>query len=271
MDQSVMVFAGTAARGSAIPSPTQGMYAHLNDTNALEYYDGSDWVNATSGTVGYKLLETVYFTSSGDFEKADYPALTAIKVKVVGGGGGGARAVATGAATVSAGDGGGGGGYAESFITDIPNLAGTVTVTVGSGGSGGSGSGGASAGGNSSFGTAVIGGGGALGTEIGASGTPAYNTSFAAGGTANTGDLSINGGPGSPGIRFTSNRSVGGDGGATQLAAITRGEGSSTSNSAGRNGSVFGSGGSGAANANNQSITNGGAGASGIVIIELYG
>jgi hypothetical protein len=45
MDQTVMTFAGTAARGSAIVSPTEGMYAHLNDTDTLQYYDGSAWVN----------------------------------------------------------------------------------------------------------------------------------------------------------------------------------------------------------------------------------
>jgi hypothetical protein len=45
MNQTVMTFAGTAARGSAIGLPTEGMYTHLNDTDALEYYDGSDWVN----------------------------------------------------------------------------------------------------------------------------------------------------------------------------------------------------------------------------------
>ena len=45
VDQTVMVFAGTAARGSAIPSPTEGMYAHLSDTDELTYYDGSDWAN----------------------------------------------------------------------------------------------------------------------------------------------------------------------------------------------------------------------------------
>jgi hypothetical protein len=45
MNQTVMTFAGTVARGSAIPTPTEGMYAHLNDTDTLEYYDGSAWVN----------------------------------------------------------------------------------------------------------------------------------------------------------------------------------------------------------------------------------
>jgi hypothetical protein len=45
MDQSVMTFGGTAARGSAIPTPVEGMYTHLNDTDTLQYWDGSAWVN----------------------------------------------------------------------------------------------------------------------------------------------------------------------------------------------------------------------------------
>jgi hypothetical protein len=48
MDQSVMTFAGTAARGSAIDTATEGMYAHLNDSDALTYFNGSAWVNRIS-------------------------------------------------------------------------------------------------------------------------------------------------------------------------------------------------------------------------------
>jgi hypothetical protein len=40
-DQVVMTFAGTAARGSAIPTPTEGMVTYLADTNAYEFYDGA--------------------------------------------------------------------------------------------------------------------------------------------------------------------------------------------------------------------------------------
>ena len=43
MDQQIMVFAGTAARGSAIASPTEGMFAFLKDEDKLTYHDGSDW------------------------------------------------------------------------------------------------------------------------------------------------------------------------------------------------------------------------------------
>jgi hypothetical protein len=41
MDQSVMVFAGTAARGSAIPSPSEGMVTYRSDDDVVEVFDGS--------------------------------------------------------------------------------------------------------------------------------------------------------------------------------------------------------------------------------------
>jgi hypothetical protein len=44
MDQSVMVFDSSAARSSAIGTPTEGMASYLKDTNALELYDGAAWV-----------------------------------------------------------------------------------------------------------------------------------------------------------------------------------------------------------------------------------
>jgi hypothetical protein len=40
-DQTVMVFDDSAARGSAIPTPSEGMVTYLKDTNLLEQYDGS--------------------------------------------------------------------------------------------------------------------------------------------------------------------------------------------------------------------------------------
>ena len=45
MDQTVMSFAGTAARGSAIPTPTAGMTSYREDTNRLESYTGSIWTS----------------------------------------------------------------------------------------------------------------------------------------------------------------------------------------------------------------------------------
>ena len=44
-EQVVMVFADSSARGSAISSPEEGMFAFLKDTNDLTFYDGSSWVS----------------------------------------------------------------------------------------------------------------------------------------------------------------------------------------------------------------------------------
>jgi hypothetical protein len=61
MDQSIMSFAGTAARGSAIGTATEGMYTHLEDTDALQFWNGSAWVSP----FGMTLLNTTSFTSAG--------------------------------------------------------------------------------------------------------------------------------------------------------------------------------------------------------------
>jgi hypothetical protein len=59
MDQTVMSFAGTAARGSAIPSPVEGMVTYLNDIDDLRAYNGSSWVSP----FGMTLIEARSFTS----------------------------------------------------------------------------------------------------------------------------------------------------------------------------------------------------------------
>ena len=43
MEQQIMVFDGTAARGSAITSPSEGMFAYLRDSNKLTFFNGSIW------------------------------------------------------------------------------------------------------------------------------------------------------------------------------------------------------------------------------------
>lgn len=42
-EQTIMVFAGTAARSSAITSPSEGMLTYLSDSKTIEFYDGSTW------------------------------------------------------------------------------------------------------------------------------------------------------------------------------------------------------------------------------------
>jgi hypothetical protein len=44
MDQMVQTFAGTAARGSAIGTATEGMLTYLADSNTFEYWNGTAYV-----------------------------------------------------------------------------------------------------------------------------------------------------------------------------------------------------------------------------------
>ncbi len=44
MNQSVIVFADSAARTTAIPSPVEGMLTYLEDTSAYESWNGSAFV-----------------------------------------------------------------------------------------------------------------------------------------------------------------------------------------------------------------------------------
>ena len=53
MDQTVMNFAGTAARSSAIATPTEGMVSYRQDAKGLEYYNGTAFV----GLPGLELIK----------------------------------------------------------------------------------------------------------------------------------------------------------------------------------------------------------------------
>ena len=54
MDQAVMVFADSAARTAAIPSPTEGMLTYLQDTNALEVFTGAVFEAVGGGAGGFE-------------------------------------------------------------------------------------------------------------------------------------------------------------------------------------------------------------------------
>jgi hypothetical protein len=47
MDQTVMVFADSTARTSALPSPTAGMVTYLVSPGSLYFYNGSAWALVT--------------------------------------------------------------------------------------------------------------------------------------------------------------------------------------------------------------------------------
>jgi hypothetical protein len=65
MDQTVMSFAGTAARGSAISSPVEGMTTFLEDSNILSIYEGGAWRNSLSTTGGVlQVVSQTYATQT---------------------------------------------------------------------------------------------------------------------------------------------------------------------------------------------------------------
>ena len=218
--------------------------------------------------------QTVYFTASGTFTKANYPGIKAVKVRVIGGGGGGGGGAAAGTNEWSAGGGGGGGGYAEKYIL-ASALGANETVTVGAGGTAGSaGNNNGGAGGTSSFGShcsATGGAGGDGSLDI----TVVFGGDGGAGGTGSGGDINMPGQKGGEG--FTIGNSAGnyfgaavaGSGGDSVLGvgATTR---STTTAIAGANGGVYGGGGEGATVTEGGSAQAGGAGAGGIVIVDIF-
>jgi hypothetical protein len=70
MDQSVMTFAGTAARGSAIGTAVEGMVTYLEDSNSLQLWDGASWTSAGGVSSGNAIINGAFeinqrgFTSS---------------------------------------------------------------------------------------------------------------------------------------------------------------------------------------------------------------
>ena len=78
MDQTVMVFAGTAARASAIPTPSAGMVAYSTATG-LELYNGSAW-----GAVGGKVFQVVSTVKTDTFSTSSnvYSDITGLSVSV---------------------------------------------------------------------------------------------------------------------------------------------------------------------------------------------
>jgi hypothetical protein len=49
MNQTIMVFASSAARTTALSGVlAEGMFSYLSDTNAFEYYDGASWQSVSN-------------------------------------------------------------------------------------------------------------------------------------------------------------------------------------------------------------------------------
>jgi len=69
MDQSVMSFAGTAARSSAIATATEGMVTYLEDVagvQAFEYYNGSAWTQLIPPAGAINNITAAYTVTATD-------------------------------------------------------------------------------------------------------------------------------------------------------------------------------------------------------------
>ncbi len=206
---------------------------------------------------GYTYVQTIYYDTTEDFEKATYPWLRAVKVKVQAGGGGGGGSGTTGDRV---GGGGGGGAYAKKLIL-VGDLSASETCTIGAlGGGGASGNNAGTAGGASSFGAHIVCGGGGGGN----SGNGAYDGDN--GGLVTTsGDFDLPGHPGSPRSQNATGSSQGGHsalgwGGQPRM---------DSTNVPGREASV-GYGGGGGGGKRSSVNTAGAEGMPGIIILELY-
>jgi hypothetical protein len=82
MDQTVMSFAGTAARGSAIPSPVEGMVTFLDDSDILSIYDGANW-KTSLGAIG-GVIQVVSETKTDTFTMASttFEDVTGLSVSI---------------------------------------------------------------------------------------------------------------------------------------------------------------------------------------------
>jgi hypothetical protein len=79
MNQSVITFSNSTARGSAITTPVEGMITYLEDTQTYESWDGAAWTNLVSaGGSGNVLINGAFeinqrgYVSAANLASGDY-------------------------------------------------------------------------------------------------------------------------------------------------------------------------------------------------------
>lgn len=66
MQQTVMVFDDASARSTALPTPSEGMFSYLKDTNLTYRYDGSAWLSDAGATSPLTTKGDVWGYSTSD-------------------------------------------------------------------------------------------------------------------------------------------------------------------------------------------------------------
>ena len=259
--QGILVFAGSAARGSAITSPVEGQFSYLTDSDKLFYYSGSAWTEYKAGYIPATISSTTGSPGTGTF--TDGNALTwsyyqftgngsitvgtagYADVLVVGGGGAGKNTSSRG--------GGGGAGAVRWGLQYMP--AATHTITIGAAGSGTASSVDANDGSTTSLGTVVSAGGGQGG--IASTGGLNQLTNAAPGHGGSAGGLFINN-------SVTGSTPGGGAGSGAAGIALNYANSSVTYGVGGDTASVTANTGSGGPH-----TSDGAAGAAGVVIVRV--
>lgn len=250
----------TPQQGSVVISS----FSATGTPSASTFLSGNNTWAVPPGTSGGGFSNMQVFTYTGSAQTFTVPAgITKVKVTVVGGGGGAGGVVVNICCASAISSGGGGGGAAIEIISGL-TPGGTVSVTVGAGGTAGSSGGGnGGAGGTSSFGAycSATGGAASLG-RINSPDPLSYN-----GGLGSGGDLNIRGGCGT-GSLFTGGDVYSGNGGASIVGGGISGATTIASAYAGAAGGQYGGGGGGAKTSSGFGGAAGGAGAAGVVVVE---
>lgn len=251
------VVIGDAANAVTSVSPnTAGFVLTSNGTSANPTFQAP-----AAGGISSVNVQT--FTTSGTYTPT--AGMKYCTIEVVGGGGGGGGAEDSTGIGIACGSGGGAGGYAR-LTASAATIGASQTVTIGAGGAGGTaGPNPGSNGGTTSVGTLVSATGGTGGSQgSAANGDIGFGSP---GGVGSSGDINISGGPGYPGIGYTSsgNRCASGSGGNSYFGS----GGISVNDAPGQSGAGYGGGGSGAATVFDAAEA-GGNGTDGVVIITEY-
>lgn len=214
------------------------------------------------------------YTVDSTFNKADLSGLgSGLRVRCVGGGGGGGGAENATAGKFAAGQGGGAGGFSERYLDlSDPGFASPVAITVGQGGTGGAAGANIGVDGtNSTFGSFITGGKGLGGDPSAGSVT---SPDWGPGGSDNSGSatggfLNIKGGSGGVAVGLSASHGLVPQGGASHLSPSSTPLAYGSTGLTGAAGKAYGGGGNGGVSVNATGAKAGGAGADGVVIVEV--